>query len=238
MIEAVCPYCNGRGMRFFELAHNPDEAKDHPQTSDASVLCICSLNRFVSEKYEYLHAVPTVEGQDCLEVGRKLTLTDNYKFFGDQSKFLYLVKGLFILHYHYSRRFIILTGADVAEQYAMAQADGIIPTVRALNDYDVVVLLCVSQINNKAITPGCYELIQNRQRLKKPVWIYAQSEASLRDSKEFSNKEFSETLEPLLQDYKTVTHDTLFKCSGHDAGSNAQVNQKRKQDLHANLANI
>lgn len=238
MADAECPYCHGRGMKFFEMEHQTEESKEHPQTSDASVLCICSLNKFVSDKYEYLKAIPSVTGQDCIEVGKKLNLTDNYKFFGDQSKFLYLVKSFFILHYHYSRRFVVLTGADVAEQYAMAQEDGIIPTVRLLNDYDVVVLLCVSQINNKAITPGCYELIQNRQRLKRPVWLYASTESALRDSKEFSNKDFSETLEPLLQTYKVVTHDTAFKCPGYSESSSAQMSNRRKQDLHANLANI
>ena len=232
--QGICPYCNGRGMKLVEIeAEGPDGAL---LKRDASRPCICTLNSYVSAKHEWLTGVCDVTPEDCIEVGKKLNFS-SYIFYGSEYKFLYVAKAFIVLHYHYNKSFKVLSGADVAQKYAMAQADGVIPTVTALTDFNLVTLLCVARINNKAITPGSYEMVANRQRVKRPTWIFAPDETALHQSTEYSCEGFSETLESLIGDFPVVQVDRRFSCPGYHKLS-GDVAAAKRQNANDSLANL
>lgn len=232
--QGVCPYCNGRGMKLVEIEVAGPDGK--PLKRDASRPCICTLNTYVSSRHEWLTGICDVTPEDCIEVGKKLEFA-NYIFYGTEHKFLYVAKAFIVLHYHYNKTFKVLSGADVAQKYAMAQPNGVIPTVTALTDFSLVSLLCVAKINNKAITPGSYEMVANRLRVKKPTWIYAQDEAALHQSVEYQAEGFSETLETLIGDFPLVDVDRWFKIPGYHKQQTGQVVVKR-QKANDSLANM
>ena len=203
-----CPYCRDLGMIFLEteeVVHN-----GRPVVNDASRPCICTLNGMVSKKYHHLNGIPYIKGEDCISIGKKI-IFNNYKFFGDESRFLHIVKAFIILHYHYNKTFTVLTGANIAEKYVMQQPDGFVPTVTPLTDFDLVVLLCTSTINNKGIAPSCYEMVNNRARARKPTWIYAETDGKLVSSRENTHEGFESQVVTLLEDYRPINIDIRFK---------------------------
>jgi len=179
---ATCPYCGDRGMKV--LPQKEMTVNGRLIANEVSVPCICSLNRYVSSKHPRLAGVVDVKGSDAIKVAKALPFTDAI-IHGPENLFLYVVKCFLVIHFPFNRRFAVLTGADIAEKYAMAQPNGVIPTVDLLTRHDLAVIMCVSRVNNKAIGPGTQEVIANRVRTRRPTWIYAPEQAALLASKEF-----------------------------------------------------
>jgi len=205
-----------------------------PMASETSTPCICTLNTFVSSKHKRLTGVPDVTGKDAIEVAKKLPFTDAV-FYGSENMFLYVVKCFIVIHFPFNRRFSVLTGADIAEKYAMAQPNGVIPTVDLLTDLDLAAILCVARVNNKAIGPGTQEVIANRTRCRKPTWVYAPDNSALQSSKELAPDESRGSGMDLVASWPEWQLSKLFQ--GLDFVGRTAKNSSRKaaQLMAANL---
>jgi hypothetical protein len=227
----VCPYCNGRGMKV--LVQKEQVIDGRPMSNEASVPCICSLNAFVSAKYKRLSGIDNVTASDCINVAKKLAFM-NAVFHGPESLFLYVLKCFLVIHFPFNRRFAVVTGADIAEKYAMAQPNGVIPTVDLLTDLDLVAVLCVARVNNKAIGPGTQEVIANRLRTKKATWAYSPDESSLLASKEFAPDEGHGSGEDLVSGWPIIHLPALFSdLDGFDASPRSSA--RKSQSIAADL---
>jgi len=182
-----CPYCGGRGMKVLP-SDGEVIVEGRRVSNESSALCICTLNTYVSDKFERLSGIGNVAGEDAISVAKTLPMRDTV-LYGSEALFLYVVKCVIVMHIPYGMRFAVVTGADVAEKYAMAQPTGVIPTVDLLTPMDLVAMLCVAKVNNRAIGPGTQEVLANRERARKPTWIYAPDAASLAESKEMAAEE-------------------------------------------------
>lgn len=227
-----CPYCGGRGMKV--LPQKELIVNGRPMANEVSTPCICTLNKYVSSKYNRLSGVGDVTGRDAIQVAKKLPFTDAV-FHGSESLFLYVVKCFVVVHIPFNRRFAVLTGADIAEKYAMAQPNGVIPTVDLLTDHDLAVILCVARVNNKAIGPGTQEVIANRTRTRKSTWIYAPTGASLLDSKEFSADEARAGASDLVSGWPVWQVDELFPTLDGATKGSGKTSVRKSQALAADL---
>jgi len=231
-----CPYCRDLGMIFVESEELILNGR--PIVNEASRPCICTLNGMVSKKHKHLESIPYVKGEDCISVGKALDFK-NYKFFGDEDKFLHVVKSFIILHGHYNKTFKIVTGTDIAEKYVMQQPDGFVPTINSLTDTDMVVLLCVSTVNNKGTAPACYELVNNRKRAKKATWVYSLTESSLFSSRENKHPDFTDhQLVDLLADFLVIDLDRQFSKLKFDVEFRKSSQSRKTVDLNQSLAGI
>jgi len=232
--KGPCPYCGGKGMKVIQQDELVVDGR--PVAGEVSTPCICTLNRYVSERHERLSGVGYVEGTDTISVAKELPFK-NMIFHGAESLFLYVVKAFFVIHFPFNKRFGILTGADIAEKYAMAQPNGIIPTVDLLTPLDLLVILCVARVNNRAIAPGTQEVLANRIRTRRPTWIFAPDKQILLASKEFSADESRGAATDLVQGWPSLTVDTAFSTlSGYaryDTSSSASA--RKAQSMAANL---
>lgn len=203
----VCPYCGGRGMKV--LIQKELLVNGRPIANEVSVPCICSLNSYVSAKHKRLSGVGSVTGADTIKVAKKLPFM-NAVFHGSESLFLYVVKCFIVIHFPFNKRFAVVTGADIAEKYAMAQPNGIIPTVDLLTEHDLAAILCVARVNNKAIGPGTQEVIANRTRTRRPTWIYSPDPSTLLASKEFAPDEGRESGADLVSGWPVYNLSEIF----------------------------
>lgn len=229
-----CPYCKGKGM----IIRQTDElvVEGRPVAGESSMPCICTLNRYVSERHDRLAGVGYVEGLDTIDVYKRLPY-ENMLFYGSERLFLYIVKAFFIIQFPFNKRFGVLTGADIAEKYAMAQPNGVIPTVDLLTPLDLLAVMCVARVNNRAIAPGTQEVIANRIRTRRPTWIYAQDNAALLGSKEFAADESRGSASDLIDGWPSVTVDKEFSgLKGYDDGKTSSSASARKaQSMLANI---
>lgn len=205
--KPVCPYCGDRGMKV--LPQGEITVNGRPMANEVSVPCICSLNRYVSTKHKRLSGVIDVRAEDAIKVAKALPFTSAV-FHGSEDLFLYVVKGFLVIHFPFNRRFAVLTGADIAEKYAMAQPNGVIPTVDLLTEHDLAIILCVARVNNKAIGPGTQEVIANRTRTRRPTWIYAPDQSALSASKEFGSDEGRGPASDLVSGWPVWNVDQMF----------------------------
>lgn len=232
--DGPCPYCGGKGMKI--LQQNELIVEGRRVASETSAPCICTLNRYVSDRHERLAGVGYVEGLDSIRVYKELPLKDMI-FYGSESLFLYVVKAFLIIHFPFNRRFGVLTGADIAEKYAMAQPNGVIPTVDLLTPLDLLAILCVARVNNRAIAPGTQEVMANRIRSRRPTWIYAPDNAALLGSKEFAADESRGSASDLIAGWPSLTVDNVFpNLKGYRAGETSPSASARKaQSMAANM---
>lgn len=233
-VNDSCPYCGGKGRII--IPRGDLDVNGRPVSSEISTPCICTLNRYVSERHERIAGVGYVKGEDSIHVCRELPFKDML-FYGDESLFLYIVKAFFIIHFPFNKRLDVLTGADIAEKYAMAQPDGVIPTVDLLTPLDLLVIMCVARVNNRAIAPGTQEVVANRIRMKKPTWLYARDNAALLGSKEFSADESRGSASDLIEGWPSLNVDTAFPgLKGHGTRSrSSSESARRAQSMAADL---
>lgn len=226
-----CPYCGGRGMKVVpqkELVVNGRKI-----ANEVSTPCICVLNRHVSQKHNRLVGIGDVTPDDAIDVAKKLSFT-NAVFHGSEQVFLYVLKCFIVMHFPFNRVFSVLTGSDIAEKYAMAQPNGVIPTVDLLTLHDLTAILCVARVNNKAIGPGTQEVISNRLRANKPTWIFSPDASALLSSKELAGDEIRGSGTDLIAGWPVFQLADLFpNISGVGRISRSFV--RRSQSIAADL---
>jgi len=227
-----CPYCGDRGMKVIPQKELIIEGRRI--SNEVSTPCICTLNRYVSNKYERLSGVGNVSAKDALQVAKKLPFVDAV-IHGPEDLFLYVVKCFIVIHFPFNRRFAVLTGADIAEKYAMAQPNGVIPTVDLLTAHDLMAILCVSKVNNKAIGPGTQEVLANRARSRKPTWVYAPDSMSLLESKEFAPDEARRSAESPVEGWPVWQLSELFPDLDAAERTGAKTSVRRSQSIAADL---
>jgi hypothetical protein len=228
----TCPYCGGSGKRI--LQQKELIVNGRPLSNEVAIPCICSLNKYVSSKYDRLSGVGDVSGKDAIQVAKKLPFTDAVVH-GPEELFLYVVKCFIVIHFPFNRRFAVLTGADIAEKYAMAQPNGVIPTVDLLTTHDLMAILCVARVNNRAIGPGTQEVLANRFRSRKPTWVYAPGSTALLESKEFAPDEGRGSAASLVEGWPVWQLSELFpNLEGLDR-SNVKVSMSRSKTIAADL---
>ena len=233
--KVPCPYCGGKGMKV--LQRDEIIVKGRPVAGEESTPCICTLNRYVSEKHERLAGAGYVDGKDSIRVAKELPFRD-LVFHGTEALFLYVVKSFFVIHFPFNKRLGVVTGADIAEKYAMAQPNGIIPTVDLLTPLDLLVILCVARVNNRAIAPGTQEVLANRKRARRPTWIYAPDKPTLLASKEFAADESRGSAADLIEGWPSIDVDlslfpTLSGYTKYNTSSSASA--RKAQSMAADL---
>jgi len=228
----LCPYCGGRGMKV--IPQKELIVQGRRISNEVSTPCICTLNRYVSSKYDRLSGVGEVSAKDALCVAKKLPFVDAV-FHGPESLFLYVMKCFIVVHFPFNRRFSVLTGADIAEKYAMAQPNGVIPTVDLLTSQDLMALLCVARVNNKAIGPGTQEVLANRARSRKPTWVYAPDPVSLLESKEFAPDEIRRSAESPVEGWPVWQLSELFPDLDSAERAGAKTSMRRSQSIAADM---
>lgn len=227
----VCPYCGGRGMKV--VVQKELLVDGRPMSNEQSLPCICTLNGYVSRKHDRLSGVRDVSAKDAIEVAKKLPFTDSV-IYGPEPLFLYILKCFIVMHFPFNKRFSVVTGSDIAEKFAMAQPDGIIPTVDLLTSHDLVAILCVARVNNRAIGPGTQEVIANRIRAHKPTWLYAPTSTLLLESKELAADEIHGSGVDLISSWPEWQLGSLFP-EFEDFDKKNRVSSKKSKSLASNL---
>jgi hypothetical protein len=223
-----CPYCSGNGIRgveYREMLVNGSKAIQSVATP-----CWCHQNKVIRQRFPMLGPLPDATAEDS-ESAHKLCGTGNLKLVGTESKFLYLVKSFMLKDIH-KRDYELTDGARIVEQYQAHDKDEVWKTVTALNNPDLLILMCTSQMDYKSIRACVADVVNNRMRRAKATWVYASTTDLLAKSKEYSAE-----LENMLKSFGVpMDVDVSFGCKGMGTGQEARATVKR--NLNEKFANI
>lgn len=226
--QPKCPHCSGNGIRGVEYREVLINGAKTIQSK--ATPCWCNLNKIMRNRFPMLAPLPEATAEDSA-AARKFCGTGNLKFVGTESKFLYLVKS-FMLEDVHKRDYELTDGARIVEQYQAHDKDEVWRTVTALNNPDLLILMCTSQMDYKSIRACVADVVNNRLRRAKPTWVYASTMELLSKSKEYSAE-----LETLLKTFGgPLDVDVGFTCKGMGTGQEARSAVKR--NLNDKFANI
>jgi hypothetical protein len=224
-----CPYCNDTGL--INISYQEIDRMGHKSIYPYAEPCYCKINASINNKFKILEVVGDVHPKDSELVHKTLGSIDCI-FFGEEQKFLYIVKSLFLKGFMY-KNYLILESSNIVEQYNVPRdTDGDWLTTSCLNQYDILVILFTTFAKYNSLKDCILEVIKNRYRLKKTTWIYSSSEDALKNSREYSIE-----LENYFNYYKKINLENITKLKGYNDKRIQDI--KIKKERHANdlLAN-
>ena len=241
--EKKCPYCNDIGQIKFRLPDKKDVPRDkfgNPIEAYSYYTCFCVNNKLVTKSFNKLHGTQDVTPEDTIKAG-KFAGFRNLVLYGDERKFLFLVKATMVLHANYHHTFEFLNGIELVHKYYVEQAPGIYRSLADLEDKDLVIFVFDASPDNKAQNTTVLEVVKsrvrmndttksvNKERVERPTWIYSPSIEALEKSKEYSAgiQQYLECFERLNLD----KYEVPFSLEG------AEPSRKRSK-LQSNLGKL
>lgn len=246
MSKFKCPYCEDTGQIRTEGRVKVFRGREIHE-DDAS-LCICVMNKFISEKFEQLGSLPDALPKDSIKAAKRYA-ADTYKttpekdrvaskrfkhrnliFTGSENHFFYILKSYFLFFYKY-HKFEFLDGLQVVQKYYVEQANGESRSLYDLNDFDLLVLSFTSKPTNKAMEDCVLEVVKNRSNLGKATWIYSTNLESLKTA-----KEYSDPMDQYLEGYSKCNVLQQFDYEGFNLTTQANP-ATMKKDISKKIAN-
>lgn len=225
-----CIYCNGTGL--INVSYEEVDNMGHRSIYPYAEPCYCKINKSINSKFKILEAVGNADPKDADAIHKVYGLK-NCIFYGEESKFLYIVKCLFLKGYMY-KNYLILEGGNIVEQYNVPKdITGEWLTTSYLNQYDVLVILFTTYANYNSLKDCVLEVIKNRLRLKKITWIYSISEETLRNSREYSPE-----LDIYFKQYIKTNVDKIKKLKGYKSKKSKEELIIKERLANDTLANI
>lgn len=222
-----CKFCNGSG--FINVGFKKQEQLGHRALYPYAEPCYCKVNVIMNNKFKILSAVNDADPIDSETINKKFN-SGNYIFFGEESKFLYIVKCLFLKGFMY-KNYLILEGGNIVEQFNVPRdTDGEWLTTSYLNQYDILVILFTTSARYNSLKDCVLEVIKNRMRLNKYTWIYSRSLDDLKNSREYSVE-----LEPYLEKYAKIDLSKINRLKGYKDVISFSEKQRKANDTLANI---
>ena len=198
MFEKVCQYCKGTGQIMIPGKKGFPNKFGQVQDSYYYYTCVCINNKLINNIFGRLRGVPDITFEDAKQAG-KIAGFKNLVIYGNEQKFLHLVKSMMVLHANYHHTFEFLNGTELVQKYYVEQPQGIDRTLSDVENKDLVVLMFDTSTKNIAQSSVVFEVIKDRFRMndfsksasktediKYPTWVYARNEETLLSSKEYS----------------------------------------------------
>jgi hypothetical protein len=214
--KKVCPYCGDSGQIKFKLPDKQGVALDKNGASLEAYsyyTCFCVNNKLISKSFNKLVGIPDITPEQAITAG-KFAGFKNLVLYGDELKFLHLVKATMLLHANYHHTFEFLNGIELVHKYYVEQPPGIYRSLSDLENKDLVIFIFDASPANKAQNTTVFEVVRNRyrmndpdkvirkERIARPTWVYALTKVSLEQSKEYSAE-----IKPLLDTFEWVNLD-------------------------------
>lgn len=204
-----CPLCKGKGT-FIEPSataiptKNPNRVVHFSQAR----LCICRKNELVETSSPYFantRAIKSVAENVAAGMAKTHPYTRNTWFEGDYTTFMQRVKCVFVHHrQNCSLIFQVISGLEAIQNYYVEQKDGAERTLYDLvNNRDLLVILCTTQVQNKALSNTVLQIVQDRVRLGKGTWVWTPKDFA-------SMTEYSEELQKILSGWSAINVDKGF----------------------------
>lgn len=222
-----CNFCNGSG--FINVGFKTDEQCGHKVIYPYAEPCYCRINKAINSKFKILSPINDANPVDAELISKKFS-QGNFIFFGEEGKFLYIVKCLFLKGFMY-KNYLILEGGNIVEQFNVPRdVDGDWLTTSCLNQYDLLVILFTTSARYNSLKDCILDVIKNRMRLNKPTWIYSPSSEDLKNSREYSIE-----LEPYLEKYSKIELSKINKLKGYKSSISFSEKQRKANDKLANI---
>lgn len=198
--KKVCPYCGNLGQIKFISNDRKSVAVDKYGKSleeFSYYTCPCINNKIISESYNKLSGMPDITLEEAITAG-KFAGFRNLVLFGNEQKFLFLVKATMLLHANYHRTFEFLNGIELVQKYYVEQPQGVHRSLTDLENKDLVIFMFDAAPENRAQNTTVFEVIKSRLRMnspdklfkkekvERPTWVYAASQEAITKSKEYS----------------------------------------------------
>jgi len=231
--KTQCPHC--KGTHFIRNSFVQKVVNGRRCIYPYAQPCYCSLNVSISKKFGMLSALPDATPEDSQAVYKtyspKTKGAGNYVFYGDEQAFLYAVKSYF-LHGFTNQSYELLEGVNIVDRYNRPDADGNRPTVAALDQYDLVVILFTSRTEPPSLKACVAEVIKNRARIARPTWVYAR----VKDLS--TTKEFGPDLTQYMEQYEYVELSLSSSFSGFTKGESEKVQIMKTRNVQDSLGSL
>jgi len=173
-----CKVCGGKGEILGKSDRTlPGKRPGQEISYMVSKLCICKKNLMVERKFKCLHpaSIGTVSLEKCKKISKQYGIKKSRVFVGSEFAFFRIVKSMFVNYVTEADMiFHMSTGLEIIQDYYVEQKDKSLRDMNVLTyDRDLVVILFTTNAANKALQPVILDLIQNRVRIGKPVWIWS-----------------------------------------------------------------
>jgi hypothetical protein len=228
-----CPYCNG--TRFIHTGYVEKVLNGRRSLYPYAQPCYCDLNVSISKKFGMLSPLPDATPQDSQAIYKKYSPKDkskgNYIFYGDEQAFLYTVKCYFMQGYT-NQNYELLEGVNIVDRYNRPDADGNRPTIAALDQFDLVVILFTSRTEPPSLKACVADVVKNRARVSRPIWIFSRT-------KDLSTtKESGPDLATYLEQYECVELGVSTSYSGFSKEESEKTQIKKSRDTQDDLGRI
>jgi hypothetical protein len=207
--ENVCPYCGGAGQIIDRDRKNfTFDKSGKPLEEYRYYTCFCINNKIVSKSFTKLYGIPDITPDGTIKAG-KFGGFKNLVIYGNEQKFLHLVKATMVLHANYHHTFEFVNGTELVHKYFVEQPRGITRHLPDLENKDMVIFIFDASTENKAQSRAVFEVVKNRfrmnnpeklakkEKIERPTWVYSSNSDSLKSSKEYSPE-----LAPYLSRYE------------------------------------
>lgn len=197
-----CSKCGGTGAIIIHDG-KPRQTKnpDRQVCFSRAVLCECRRNEIVENSYPVLRnpRLPKISSELAEKFASQYPLTKDFWFDGSIDQFLIATKAAFVYH-RKSSKFLghVSNGLEIVQSYYVEQPKGSERHFLDLVNFrDLVVIIANTRVSNIAVPTCVVELIQGRQTIGKPTWIYT--------PKDFDAcMEYSDNLKALLGDFSHI----------------------------------
>lgn len=172
-----CPICKGRGTILVKGENNiPTKNPNRKIGFTQARICICRVNELVENSSSYFNPKTTTQIADKVAEGfaKKYSYEKNLWFTGPSKTFMNICKAVFVHHRkNPSLVFHIANGLELLQNYYVEQTDGASRTLNDLiNGRDLLVILCVTSVSNKALSNTVLQIVQSRELAGKGTWVY------------------------------------------------------------------
>jgi len=204
-----CPICKGKGTILVSGVSNiPTKNPNRKIGFTQAKVCICRVNELVENSSSYFNPHTTRQISDKVAEGfaKKYSYGKNFWFTGPSNTFMNVCKAVFVYHRkNPSLVFQIANGLELLQNYYVEQTDGASRTLNDLiNGRDLLVILCLTSVSNKALANTVLQIVQSRELTGKGTWVYTPEDFTART-------EYSDALAKILSAWSFVDLSTKGK---------------------------
>lgn len=230
--NATCPWC--KGGRFLDTGYKEIIQNGRRTLYPYTTPCYCEINKSIVKKLGLFAGTPDAHPSDSKKIRGFFEGKGNGVFFGREDLFLYIAR-CYMLKDFFCKDYMVHEGSRVVEIYQVPdKASKSWLTVSTLNQYDLLILLFTSSVRyENSMKPCIHEVVKNRARIGKPVWIYARNPEAFKNSHEYSSD-----LDPYLEDYKKYSLGSIKGLKGFDDSKSESAQAKNSQKINTDLGRL
>lgn len=199
---AKCKICNGVGTVLEDgKTLIPTKDPNRKVLFTQARLCICRRNELVENSSSYFNptTTPTITTELAEKAFNNYKYTTNLVFTGNEKLFFTICKSVFVhARLNSSLMFHIANGLELLQNYYVEQSDGADRTLDDLiNKKHLLVILCVTEVSNKALSKTVLQIVKGRERAGMGTWVFTPDNFS-------SKTEYSQELMDALTSWNHV----------------------------------